>query len=1437
MERAAELEALGGLIGAATRGDGRVVLIEGPAGIGKTTLARAARDDAAARGMAVRAATGSELDTGFPFGVVVQLLGPVLAGAPPERRQRLLGGAAALARGVLEPEAAAPRGPDASHAILHGLYWFTATLAEDAPLLLLVDDVHWCDAASLRWLEFLGRRLEGLPVLVIATARPGEAGEREGLLGALAAGPAARRVRPAPLSRAATGALLAREMADAPEEPFGDAVHDGSAGNPLLVRELARAAAENGLRGRAGEAEAVTALAAGGLAEDVGRRLAALGPGAGALARAVAVLGEGAPLRDLAALSGLGQDDAVVAADRLVAARILDGATRGFVHPVVREATRAGTPPAERAALHARAARLVAARGRPAEVAVHLLQAEPAGDPWVAGVLREAAAAAAAEGAGEVAIAQLRRALDEPAPGGDRPGILLKLAELEAAAGDPAAPERLDAALAAGIDGDAAARAHAARARLLLLRDPPGAVAELETATREVRTPALASRLRSGLYTAAFYDAALDDRRAALLEQGLRDDPGSPVLAGHLAIETAYAGAPADEVTAHARRALDGDGMLRGAGLLSGGYHLLTLALRLCERPDLARRALDAGDDEHRRTGSRLGALYMDHGRAYWAWSFGSLTSAEAHARAALAAAEEVGLELARNSLQTILAEVLLARGEDAEAQEFAAAMTITEVVERTIAGTDALAARAWAQRAQGRTEEAETDLRRARALLAERGWHAPHKARATLRLAELLAGREDGRAEALALADESLAAARRAGLPGAAAIALRVRGLALRDEEGLRALAEAERDLAAGDLALDHAAALLDLGSAERRAGRRREARVTLRRALDAAARLGAGRLAATAREELAASGARLRTEALEGVAALTPGELRVAELAARGLSNREIAETLWVTRKTVEVHLGRSYSKLGIRSRRHLAEALGAGLPAAAADDDDREIPGSRLPLQGDRDGLPHRRPAARGEGDGQLQPGGARAGQGPAAGRREPDGHRAAAGGGHRGGAAGDDRAAEAGHHDGTAASGRREAHPDPAAQRRAEPRAGDARLQGLRPGAGGGARPGPAPGAGGRGTARGDVGGAPVRLGGAGREHGDVGVDRRPAGAGEVADVQHLHPRPVLEGEPAAVGRPRGAPRREVVGGRVVEEAEAQLGLGGDAAEGAVHPEVAAALVGGAVAAQREGRGLAVELAVVAVVAAVVAEPAAHLADRPRRDVVEDEVLGQRHPGVTAHEGVGVDPGAVAPAGQVPAELAPRGEPVDVGDRGAALQAVPPAPEDVVVGVVLPEVRVRDLGPVGRDLRLERAVEVVRTGVVPRRGRGRRRAVGHRRREVGGHVAQAVQAVQALAGEGDDRAVVRLRGVGVDARRGDLEVARPVGGREPDVAVLDVGDRVGRGGAGDGERGGDGREGGERRSATGHGGAPVRDGLGYHPTIPATPIEGVREPPHR
>src|SRR5262245_13725512 len=178
LERDRELRVLKRAIADAATGTAELVLIEGPAGIGKSRLVAEARVTAAASGLTVLAARGSELERDFPFGVVRQLLEPRLADIA--SRKRILSGAANATGPIFDlPGAQGELGAESTFAALHGLYWMVVNLSADGPLLIAIDDLHWSDRASLRFLGYLARRLEGLPVLVVAGLRPSGPGAAE----------------------------------------------------------------------------------------------------------------------------------------------------------------------------------------------------------------------------------------------------------------------------------------------------------------------------------------------------------------------------------------------------------------------------------------------------------------------------------------------------------------------------------------------------------------------------------------------------------------------------------------------------------------------------------------------------------------------------------------------------------------------------------------------------------------------------------------------------------------------------------------------------------------------------------------------------------------------------------------------------------------------------------------------------------------------------------------------------------------------------------------------------------------------------------------------------------------------------------------------------------------------------------------------------------
>ncbi len=254
LERDGELDLLREVLRGARAGEGRVAVIEAPAGNGKTALLRTLRREAAGDGFRVLSATGAELERQFPLGLVRQLLEVELHGSDEQRTARLFAGAAALAGPLFDPDPDAMAGLDVSHARLHGLFWLTANLAEEAPLLLVVDDAHWGDRASLRFLDGLARRIEDLPAALAVAARPAEPGAEQELLDGIAAGPSATVVRPPAFSAAAVRSVVEDALGSPVEPEFAGAAFETTGGNPLLVRELARTLVAEGFAGRAAEA-------------------------------------------------------------------------------------------------------------------------------------------------------------------------------------------------------------------------------------------------------------------------------------------------------------------------------------------------------------------------------------------------------------------------------------------------------------------------------------------------------------------------------------------------------------------------------------------------------------------------------------------------------------------------------------------------------------------------------------------------------------------------------------------------------------------------------------------------------------------------------------------------------------------------------------------------------------------------------------------------------------------------------------------------------------------------------------------------------------------------------------------------------------------------------------------------------------------------------
>ena len=610
LERRGEERALSAALDRARGGAGALVVLEAPGGLGKTSLLREAH--ALADGMRMLRARGSELEAGFPFGVVRQLFEPLLYQASPEDRARWLAGAAALAGAMFEPSAPAAGvvGDDATFQRLHGLYWLTANLSDDRPLVVSVDDAQWADDPSLQFLGFLARRVEALPVLLLVATRPVNEESRAALT-QLVADPSTEVLRPRALSTAAVERRLADALGTDPAGEFVQACRAATLGNPLLLSELLRELTALELAPTATAAARVHALGPQGVGTVVLSRLARMPAAGAALARALAILGDGAALQAAAELAGLPAEEAVGALRALLAAEVVvEGDGLAFVHPIVRAAVYDSIP--DRSAEHWRAARTVAVSEE--AIGAQLLAAQPAGDPWAVEALREAARRALALGDARGAVTHLRRALAEPPPGATRAAVLLELGRAQARAGDPEAIAHLELAMEEARDGRAAAQAALELAPVLKFAgESVRAVAVTERGLDRLgdADPALAEQLEVELIGSAYISIAARKLLAPRLA-ALPEPPQVPVsyfdrfrLTG-LAFDAFAAGRPADEVADLATRGLAYGGMATDP--TAGGHAFVSgaIALMFAERYDEADRLYSGALDDARRRGSGI---------------------------------------------------------------------------------------------------------------------------------------------------------------------------------------------------------------------------------------------------------------------------------------------------------------------------------------------------------------------------------------------------------------------------------------------------------------------------------------------------------------------------------------------------------------------------------------------------------------------------------------------------------------------------------------------------------------------------------------------------------------------------------------------------------------------------------------------------------------
>ncbi len=912
----------------ATRGRGHAAVVVGPAGIGKTSLLKAASQYGSEIGMTPLLAKANDLEEAYPFGVTLQLLDPLLRSLDEADRDSLFTGSAQLVQRLFQHRTG-PKvpGADTEFATLHGIYWLIANLAERSPLVLLVDDAQWLDAPSMRMLSFLVRRLDRLPVAVVLSARTGPypmTQTVEALVGPHA------HVVPKPLTAHGVASVLSARLPNLRADLVDACLHS-TGGNPFYLQALIYELQRNPVSSDAPSVDAC--LAPTGAARTLRSRLQTFPRVAQRLAEAVSVLSGEPTLQDASAVAELTRDTATTAMSLLCSLDVLTSVPHGrvtFVHPIVRAAIHDQLDSTCRGELHRRAARMRLDSNAPVtHVAAHLLHCPPDTVGDAATVLEAAASQALDDGAPELAATYLRRALDETSGPAHRARLAAALGRAATRAGSALAESDQRSAMDLATSPEDKALIASDLAELLLTmgrsRDAIDAlVVRAEACAADNRT--VAQRLTSEALAIGDIDLAV---RAEAIERvrGLRMDvvvgQGQCVDAlelAHRATQVTMSCGSAKTAARLARDALSKSQVPPTEGLERQLFSLLCYLLMCADEFEEAERHLDATIEASRSAGSATGYATASAWRSIVAMRRGDLRLAEEQASNSLEVAAHMDLHQVDALALMALCLILVERGdaERASKEYTRASLPLTNLSGFMQAAV--LHARANIRSAQGDNAGSLIDNRRVGESLTGVGLDNPACfAWRSAAAVDLFACGDVEAARELATAELGLA--RRWGAPRSVGLALRTLARVSNAEDQLGLLQTAAKELEASPARLEHGRILIALGASLRRSGSRVESRRVLRLGLDLAAECGADGDAKQARSELRIAGGRPRSSAkTPGPMKLTASEQRVARLAAQGKSNPAIAQELFLSAKTVEMHLSSAYRKLDIHSRADL-------------------------------------------------------------------------------------------------------------------------------------------------------------------------------------------------------------------------------------------------------------------------------------------------------------------------------------------------------------------------------------------------------------------------------------------------------------------------------------------------------------------------------------
>ncbi|WP_274910676.1 ATP-binding protein [Streptomyces sp. WZ-12] len=922
LEREDALARFRAALDAAQRGVPSLLLITGPLGSGRSELLRRlpelAGDDAR-----VLRASAAWRERDYAFGVARQLFDRLPATADGTGHPGCLADAEHSSRPVGIDHHLDTPDPAVSEAVLQAAHALLADAARSRLLLILVDDLQWADAPSLRWLAHLARRLHGLRALLVYTLADGDHRARHPLVREVA-GAARAVLRLPPLSRDATRALLTGPHGRPPQDALVRALHDASGGNPLFLTAFRSALGPSPLPNAPELALTVRKLSPPALRDRIAGHLRIQSEPARGVANAVAALGDHSDPALLAQLAGVDEIGFSGARRALVEAGLLArGRDVRFVHGVVRDAADSLLTLSERERSHNAAADLLYRCGRPTEqVAAHLLAVVHPGRPWSETVLRAAALNAQRAGRPADAARYLRRALLHHRTQDDsRARLLMDLATAERALAPDACERHVSQAVALlGTPRDRAVAALHLPPNLLAA-PTPSAVELLRRAAAALDGPGgeeeesagdLALRLEARLRHAGHENPVELAASVARLRGMGPTPPVDTVAERELVSVLLCAGAlsgrlGAEEVSRTGNRILEREPAT--AAHAHTTLPLVMIALFVAESVRGVACWLSSEQRTRRLYSTGADDVLLTAERAFVLMAQGRPAAAREHVERALTREADAWSEPAALLHASVAFELrdqdLSERLLDRTRERRPAGLALTATREILRAGVDT-------QRGLGR--EALDGLLACGRRLETAGWcnsallpWRPYAIGLHQRLGESEA--------ALRLAEEELGWARDWGAPTALGRALRLKGWLLQGD-GIDLLREAVAVLRTSPYEVELARTLVVLG---RRLRSGPEAEAVLREAARIAATCGVPWLAERAEHGLGSA-------STPPTAALTPSERRVALLVGRGLTNQAIATELGVSSRAVEKHLTSAYRKLGVSGRRELVNALPA-------------------------------------------------------------------------------------------------------------------------------------------------------------------------------------------------------------------------------------------------------------------------------------------------------------------------------------------------------------------------------------------------------------------------------------------------------------------------------------------------------------------------------